>query len=225
LNVTYRRRLSHHFSINTNYVLSRALAYQGGPAAFGNVASNPANIFDPSDLGPAPNDERHRWVFSGEWQLPFGIRLAPISQLASARPYNPVEGINWRGSGSGNGPTRAVVKTSDPSNLLATAGFSAAQIRAGIADGSLQQVGYNSLRAGTFFQLDLRVSKSFVFAERHRLEFIAQFFNLTNHANYGGSINNSIRTATFGTPFDYAAPGSVNFPKSFAAEMAVQYRF
>jgi hypothetical protein len=109
-------------------VLSRALAYAGGPAAFSNPASNPANIFDPSDFGPAPNDEKHRWVFTGIWQLPFGIQLAPISQLASARPYNPVQGINWRGSGSSNGTTRAVVKGTDPTNLTATAALSAAQI-------------------------------------------------------------------------------------------------
>jgi hypothetical protein len=228
LNITYKRRLANHFSINTNYVLSRALAYAGGPAAFGNAASNPAYLFDPNDLGPAPNDEKHRWVFTGIWQLPFGIQLAPISQLASARPYNPVQGINWRGSGSSNGTTRAVVKASDPTNLFATvlpSPLSAGQIRAGIADGSLIQLPYDSLRGQTYFQLDLRASKAFVFKERHKVELIAQFFDLTNRANFGGNFNNSIRTSTFGTPAGYIAPNAVIVPKSFAAEMAVQYRF
>ena len=225
LNVTYRRRLSNRFSINTNYVLSRALAYAGGPAAFGNAASNPALLFDPSDFGPAPADEKHRWVFSGEWQLPYGIKLSPISQLASARPYNPTQGINWRGSGGSNGATRAVVRTSDPNNLTGTAALSAAQVRAGIADGSLQQLSFDSLRGQAFFQLDLRVSKAFMIKERQKLEFLAQFFDLTNRANYGGNFVGSIRTATFGQPNGYVAPSSVIVPKSFAAELAVQYRF
>ena len=227
MNVTYKRRLANRFSINTNYVLSSAKAYVGGPAAFGNAASNPAKLFDSSDFGPPVNDERHRWVFSGVWQLPFGILVAPISQLASARPYNPTQGINWRGSGGSNGATRAVVKTSDPTNLQATAALSAAQVRAGIADGSLTQLSYDSLRGQAYFQLDLRVSKTFKFVEgRQRLEFISQFFDLTNRANYGGNFNGNIRTGTsFGTPLGYIAPSAVIVPKSFAAELAVQYRF
>ena len=100
------------------------------------------------------------------------------------------------------------------------------QIRSGLADGSLQQLGYNVLRGVPFFQLDLRVSKTFAFAEqRHRVEFMSQFFDLTNRANYGGNFNGNIRTATFGQPLGYVAPSAVIVPKSFAAELAVQYRF
>ncbi len=225
MNVTYKRRLAKHFSINTNYVLSQAKAYAGGPAAFGNAASNPAYLFDPSDFGPAPNDERHRWVVSGIWMLPYGIQFAPIMQVASARPYNPTQGTNWRGSGNSNGATRAVVFTNQPDNLTATKGLSAATIRAGIADGSLTQLTYNSLRGQAFFQLDLRASKSFIFKERQKLEFIGQFFDLTNRANYGGTFQGNIRSALFGQPIGYATPGSVNSSKSFSAELAVQYRF
>ncbi len=225
MNITYKRRLSKRFSINTNYVLSQAKAYVGGPAAFGNTASNPANIFDPGDFGPAPNDERHRVVFSGIFQLPYGIQLAPIMQTASARPWNPTQGTNWRGSGNGNGTTRAVVFTNQPDNLTATKGLSAAAIRAGIADGSLKQLTYNNQRGQEFFQLDLRVSKAFVFKERQRVEFLAQFFDLTNRANYGGNFQASIRSASFGLPQGYVTPSSANASKSFAAELGVQYRF
>ena len=225
MNVTYKRRLTHHFTINTNYVLSSAKAYVGGPAAFGNAASDPRNLFAPIDYGNAPTDERHRWVASGQFALPFGIKMATISQLASGRPYNVIQGLNWLAAGSSNGPNHAVVKASDPTNYTATAAYSATQIRAGIADGSLQQVGYNVLRGKAFFQLDLRVSKTFVFAEKHRLEFISQFFDLTNRANFGGNFNGNIRTSTFGQPLGYIAPSAVIIPKSFAAELGVQYRF
>ena len=225
MNLSYRRRLTKRFSLNTNYVLSRALAYVGGPAAFGNVAPDPKNLFPSIDLGPAPNDETHRWVVSGLVQLPFGLQLAPIMQWASARPYNPVQGITWTGAGSGNGATRAVVLVSDPTNLRATKDYTAAQIRTGLAASTLRVLGYNSQRGLPFYQLDLRVSKTFTIAERHKLEFIGQFFNMTNRANFGGNYVNSIRSDTFGTPNGYIAPSAVILPKSFAAELAVQYRF
>jgi hypothetical protein len=164
-------------------------------------------------------------VLSGLVQLPFGIQLAPIMQWASARPYTATQGINWRGTGNGNGTTRAVVYKDRPNDLRATKDLSAAAIRSGIADGSLVQVGYDTLRGQAFYQFDLRVSKSFTFAERHRLEFISQFFNLTNRANFGGNYVGSIRSDAFGTPQGYIAPSAVIVPKSFAAELAVQYRF
>ena len=225
MNITYKRRLAHRFSINTNYVFSSVKAYVGGPAAFGNAASDPRNLFAPIDYGNSPGDERHRWVATGLLELPFGIKVSPISQLASARPYNAIQGVNWLAAGSSNGPNHAIVKASDPTNYTATAALSAVQLRAGLADGSLQQVGYNTLRGIPFFQLDLRVSKTFTIAERHKLEFISQFFDLTNRANYGGNFNGNIRTATFGQPLGYVAPSAVIVPKSFAAELAVQYRF
>ena len=84
---------------------------------------------------------------------------------------------------------------------------------------------YDSLRGQAFYQLDLRVSKVFTIAERHRLEFISQFFNMTNRANFGGNFVSSIRSDAFGTPNGYIAPSNVIVPKSFAAELAVQYRF
>jgi hypothetical protein len=225
MNISYRRRLTKRFSINTNYVLSRALAYVGGPAAFGNAAPIPTILFPSYDLGPAPNDETHRWVFSGVLQLPGGIQLAPIMQLASARPYSATQGLTWTSAGSGNGTTRAVVLNNDPTNLRATKDLTAQQIRDGIAAGTMHEVPYNSLRGQAYYQLDLRVSKFFRFGERHKLEIISQFFNLTNRANFGGNYQGSIRVDTFGTPQGYIAPSAVILPKSLAAELGVQYRF
>jgi hypothetical protein len=224
-NLSYRRRLNRRFSINTNYVLSRALAYVGGPAAFGNAAPIPTILFPSYDLGPAPNDETHRIVFSGILQLPGGIQLAPIMQWASARPYAAAQGVTWTSAGSGNGTTRAVILNSDPTNLRATKDLTAQQLRDGIAAGTMHEIGYDTLRGQAFFQWDMRVSKFFKVRERHKVEVIAQFFNLTNRANFGGNYVTSIRSDTFGTPNGYIAPSAVLVPKSLAAELAVQYRF
>jgi hypothetical protein len=224
-NLSYRRRLNRRFSINTSYVLSRSLAYVGGPAAFGNAAPIPTILFPSYDLGPAPNDEKHHVVVSGILQVPGGIQLAPIMQWASARPYSATQGVTWTSAGSGNGTTRAVILNSDPTNLRATKDLTAQQLRDGIAAGTMHEIGYDSLRGLPIFQLDLRASKFFKFGERHRLEVIAQFFNLTNRANFGGNYVTSIRSDTFGTPNGFFAAGAAVVPKSFAAELAIQYRF
>ena len=133
--------------------------------------------------------------------------------------------MTWTSAGSGNGTTRAVILTNDPTNLRATKDLTAQQLRDGIAAGTMREIGYDTERGQAFFQFDLRASKFFKIHERHKVEFIAQFFNLTNRANFGGNYVTSIRSDTFGTPNGYFAPGANVVPKSFAAELAVQYRF
>ncbi len=225
LNLSYRRRMTKRISLNSNYVFSKAVAYIGGPAAFNNSASDARNIFALSDFGSAPNDERHRATVTGIISLPFGIQVAPILIAATPKPYSIVHGSTWTGQGGSNGANRAVINVNEPLNVLANKSTSAANIRAGIADGTKKVLDYNTVRGQPFFQLDLRVSKFFVFKERQRVEFLAQFFNLTNRANFGNSYVNSIQSSAFGTPNGYYAGASAIVPKSFAAEMGVKYSF
>lgn len=225
MNISYRRRLSKRFSVNTNYVLSKAVAYAGGPAAFGNVAIDARVLFPISDLGPVPNDERNRWTGSGIVTLPFGIQLAPVIVAASAKPYSITQGSQWLGQGAGNGTNRAVVPVNDPTNYLANKATSAANLRAGVAAGTLRMVDYNTVRGQAFFQIDLRVSKFINFGDKHKLEFLCQIFNLTNRANFGNSYVGNVQSAAFGTPNGWYAGASNVVPKSAAAEMGVRYSF
>ena len=225
LNISYRKRLSRHFSLNTNYVLAKAVAYAGGPAAFGNVATDARILFPINDLGPVPNDERNRWTGSSIITLPFGVQLAPIIVFATAKPYSIVQGSQWLGQGAGNGANRVVVPVNDPSNYLANKSTSAANLRAGVDSGALKMLDYNTVRGQNFFQLDLRVSKFFKFGERQRREILGQLFNLSNRANFGNSYVNNVQSSTFGTPNGWYAGSSNVVPKSFAAEMSARYSF
>src|SRR5260370_34972455 len=87
MNVSYRRRLHQRFTVNATYTLSRALSDNGNSAAFRNRPFNPFNYFAAHDLGPTPNDTRHRFTMSGLVNLPGGIQVAPVIQWESARPY------------------------------------------------------------------------------------------------------------------------------------------
>src|SRR5262249_15673410 len=223
LNLSFRRRLSHHFSLNTNYVLSRALASNVNSAGFRNRPTDLNNIFGKFDLGPTPNDERHRWVVSGLVDLPWGIQFAPIMQLASARPYNAIQGIDVFGWGGGRGDAQIIVNTSDPKNLLANAGKEAPELQACLAAGKCKQIGFDGLRGQAFFQLDTRLSKDIKLGERAKLKLIFQAFDLTNRANFGNNFDGNLRDfnpdptkSTFRKPTGFITPSGVIVPRSFS---------
>jgi len=232
LNLSYRRRLSHHFTLNTNYVLSRAVAYNGNSAAFRNRPTDLNDVFAEHDFGPTPNDERHRLVVSGLVDLPLGIQVAPIMQLASARPYTAIQGIDVFGWGGGRGNAQAIVNTSNPNDLLANVSKTAAELRACLAAGTCKQVGFNTLRGQAFYQLDARLSKDIKFSERAKLKLIFQAFDLTNRANFGNNFDGNIRNfntdptkSTFRKPIDFITPSGVIVPRSFSVEFGAQFIF
>jgi Carboxypeptidase regulatory-like domain/TonB dependent receptor len=225
LNFSYRRRLSRHFLMNTSYVFSKALAYNGSAANFGQASTDPSNIFAAHDFGPTPVDERHRWVTSGVVELPWGFRFAPIMQWASARPYTPRQGTDYFGVGNSSTLDYAVTLNSDPNNLIATKAYTAAQLRACIAGGTCTIQSYGSQRGQPFYQLDTRFSKTFKIRERVGLEFIFQAFDLTNRANFGANFQTNIRSSAFGKPTAFFTPSSVVVPQFFSGEAGFTLRF
>ncbi len=225
LNISYRRRMSRHFALTTNYVLSRALAYNGHAASFRNRASDVDNIFAAHDLGYTPNDERHRWVVSGIFQLPKGFQIAPIMQLASARPYNAIQGLDVFGFGTGIGAAHVFLLNSDLNNLLATKDMTALQLRSCLSAGTCQEAGYDILLGQTFFQLDTRVSKSIHLGERAKLNLIFQAFDLTNRANFGNQFGGNVRSPSFQKPNGFITPNGVTVPRAFSGEIAAEFVF
>lgn len=225
LNVSYRRRLANRFSINTSYVLSRSVAYDGNAAAFGNSPVNPFDQWSPIDFGYTPTDERNRWVFSGIFDLPGGVEIAPIMQLASARPYNATEGKDVFGFGARQAPAHDVVLTSNPSNLTATKSYSTSQLLSCLSAGTCQMLPFNALRGQPFFELDTRFTKSFTWREHYNLQLFFQAFDLTNRANFGNDFSGSIQSGSFGKPVGYITPNGVIVPKSFRGEFGFQFAF
>ncbi|HEX8474215.1 MAG TPA: TonB-dependent receptor [Pyrinomonadaceae bacterium] len=225
LNVSYRRRLSNRFSLNTSYVLSKSVAYNGNAAAFRNRPTNPFEYFAEHDFGPTPNDERHRFVLSGVVELPAGFQFAPIMQAATARPYTALQGIDVFGVGGGRGEPHVILLTDRPDDLLATRSFSALQLRNCLAAGSCFQAPFNNLRGSPFFQLDARISKTFKLGENPRLTVLFQAFNVTNRANFGNNYVGNIRSTQFMQPNGFITPSGVIVPHSFSGEIGVRFTF
>ena len=126
--IAYRRRLSRRFSINSSYVLSRALAYNGSSAAFRNRPFDELNYLASTDLGPTPSDSTHRGVVSGIVELPWGIEFSTTMQAESGRPYNLTEGIDVTGQGESSTTRHAIVHKDEPNNFSVYEGSKAKQI-------------------------------------------------------------------------------------------------
>lgn len=230
LNISYRRRLHRSFTLNTTYTLSRALAYNGNSAAFRNRAFNPFDLFAPYDLGPTPNDSRHRFTASGVVNLPAGFQIAPIMQWESARPYTAGYGaaVDTLGVGGGRGTSHVIVFKDRPDDLLATfTAFGNTQklYRDCLRAGNCQIAGFDNLRGQPYFQLDTRITKNFRIKETSTLSVIFQVFDLTNRANFGNNFGTDVRQTNFAKPTSFLTPTSVIVPHSLSAELGVQFRF
>jgi len=235
LDLSLRRRMANRFSVIANYTLSEGWAYNGNAASYSNTVTNPLQPLGAADFGPVPNDERHRVVLSSVVDLPFGFQIAPIMQLASARPYNSSSGIsNMLNFGTGPAAAHAIVSTSNPNDIAGAetaANFSKSALLACLNAGQCEQAHFDNLRGQAFFQLDTRISKILKFGERANLKLMFQGFDLTNRANFGnqydGNVKNSLAAngGTFGTQLNYITPNGTIVPKSFRAEFGAQFTF
>ncbi|MFN2494184.1 MAG: TonB-dependent receptor domain-containing protein, partial [Pyrinomonadaceae bacterium] len=120
---TTLRRRARGSLLNASYVLSSSRSWGGQPVA--SYSSSNINVtrerqFLPEEFGPTRIDERHRVVISGVFDLPGGFQLAPIVQLASARPYSLVTGFDI--DSDGRSDVDRICASADPMAVFAARG-------------------------------------------------------------------------------------------------------
>ncbi len=123
------------------------------------------------DRGPGEPDVRHRFVFSGLYDLNFATAFGSDNPVAKAL----FDGYSLSGifTGTSGRPFSATVGA-DINN-----------------DGNVRNdrvpfVGRNTIFGPAFYQVDLRLTKAFRPSERTRIELIAEAFNLFNRTNITG---------------------------------------
>ena len=184
-------------TLQAHYTLAGAFAYGGSIAARG-AAPIPQDAFDPfaeGEWGPTGTDERHRLVAMGVFEIPWGIQLSPVFQVATARPYNLTAGSDLNGDGANT--DRYV----DP------------------ATG--QQVAMNAGRGDNTVVLDLRTTKFIELGGARRIGLFAEFFNLFNTANFGERYQGNGRSATFQQPNNFVA--GIGYPRQ--AQIGARFLF
>ena len=166
LSLSLNRRLSNEISFSGSYTISKAI---DDASDFNEQSENPYSLH--AERALSSNDQRHRFVFSGTFDLPLAdeeegkessgliakllgnIEVAPILIVGSGRPINPLTGFDANRSGA---------LPLSPRPL----GF-----------------GRNSLSTPAQVQFDLRVLKFFKIGEHGKLDFVAESFNVLNHTN------------------------------------------
>lgn len=198
--MSVERRFADRFGFRASYTLSKAFNYANDDQVpFSNGPVNPNNL--EAEYGPAPNDQRHRFTFAGTLDLPYGFKLSPILTLASGVPMD----ILLPG-----GQTRIPeLQRNAGGRLFRNAGelnsfITSRNAARGPAD-QLPLAPADARFNDTLSSLDLRVSKTFKFTERVRLEPIMEVFNLFNTTNILGTSNtnfsgfgNVLGTPSFG---------------------------
>jgi outer membrane receptor protein involved in Fe transport len=217
--LSIEKRFSDHYQFRASYTLAKAFNYANDDQIpFSNGPLNPNNL--QLEYGPTPNDQRHRFTFSGVWELPAGIHLAPILTLASAVPVDILlpDGSSricelQRNAGARQFHTGAQLNAAI--NQINAAGGSLcpnAIPGTGFRPRVLLPLVPDDVRLGDrFSSLDLRVSKILNLGERIRIEPIAEVFNLFNitnvlgfsKSNYSG-FGNVIGSSDFGRPITTA---------------------
>ena len=179
----YKRRMTHHISLDANYTWSHALDYGENNQTGAAVESllDPANIR--LDYGNSNQNVPSRLVIYTVGESPWhahgalgylvnDFELSPSFQTQSGLPYSP--GINISAASlypAGSTTQKALVVTS----------FNGSN-----STGRLPNIDRNAFRYPKTWNLDLRFSKRFTVREHYSLEYLAEAFNLANHQNVTG---------------------------------------
>lgn len=195
--LSLERRFARWYQFRASYTLSRSANYANDdqiPFSNGPIDSNDLR----REYGPTPNDQRHRFTFSGVFNLPYDFRVSPILTLASSVPIDILlpDGSSRVCELSRNAGARQF-KTGAQLNAALTqinaAGGSLcpnADPNTGNKSRVLLPLVRDELKLGdNFSSLDLRVSKVFKIGERWTVEPIAEVFNLLNVTNVLGVSN------------------------------------
>ena len=218
--VSVEKRFSRHYQFRAGYTLSKAFNYANDDQIpFSNGPLNPNNL--QLEYGPAPNDQRHRFTFSGVFDMPAGIRLAPIFTMASGVPMDILipGGIQRIPQLQRNAGGRLF---HTPAELNAF--ISQLNAAGGFGGEPLPLVSDNARFNDSFSSFDLRVSKVFEIGERVKIEPLVEVFNLFNvtnvlgfsKSNYSGFSNALVRDSNEQTSAGFLRSSSFGQPVTTA---------
>jgi hypothetical protein len=149
------KRMSHRLQFQAGYTLAWNRDDDSQERNF-----NRETTLDPLlpelEAGPSKNDVRHTLRLSGILDMPYGFSLSAITLTRSGAPFTPVIGFDTQNDGNDDND-RAIING--------------------------HVAGRNSLRGDPFFDLDMRILKSFHVSEKGRVETFAEFFNVSHNGN------------------------------------------
>lgn len=234
------KRFSNGLGFLTSYTFSKTLDYVSSLNLSGSaprlvsgendLAQNPFDLG--AEHGPSLFDARHRLSISAMYELPRlenshpaaraffgGWQISGIAQLSSATPFTVYDSTNVAMQGSHPeisgfsearpdlvGDPNAGPHT--PDQWLSASAFR--RLDPVAEAGQFGNSGRNVARGPGYGTLDLGLNKSFKLGENTRLQFRAESFNVTNHANFGLPVND-LPSPNFGTILESGSPRLMQF--------------
>jgi hypothetical protein len=137
---------------------------------------------------------------SGVFSLPWGFQVSPVFQIASAPPYNLTAGKDLTGAGQA-GIDRAI----NPATGV--------------------EYSVDAGHGSATWDLDARVTKFInLWSETRRVGLFAEFYNITNKANFGNNYNGVATSATYQQPFGFFNNG-LTYPTSRQLQLGARFIF
>jgi carboxypeptidase family protein/TonB-dependent receptor-like protein len=219
LQVSFKRRLSAGFQYDVNYTWAHAIDDVQDQGLFSAQPQDNNNLR--AERGNSSGDIRHTVNFSALYELPIGRghglfgnskgfggflaggwKLAALGILRTGIANTVFIGTNTFGNGNfTNQRPNAVAGVSpyainqSPDNWLNPAAFSMPPA------GTFGNLGRNTIFGPSFKQIDFSLLKDMMIAERFKLEYRAEFFNIFNHPNFDQP-NTTFNTPNFGKIFN-----------------------
>jgi hypothetical protein len=191
------------YTFNASYTLSKSFNYANEDQIGFNVNLPVELIFGINNIrlekGYTPTDERHRFTLYGVLNAPFDISISPILTLTSSVPMDSVvPGLQIRlPILARNAIGRSVQTGADLNTIiqkwngLPACDSPGAPAYPCLMGGPLPLVNPNLSFGDKFASLDFRVTKRFSLWERHKIDLIAEAFNIFNVTNIRGFDDNN----------------------------------
>ncbi len=193
-NLEFKRRFASNFTFLASYTLSQSIDDSSDLQTL--LIAQDVNNFS-AERSDSLFDQRHRFVFSGLWTSPTAWRsgdgwhkfladwtVAPIIEFSSGRPFNIITNVDANNDQTGQ-TDRPSVNADGSLCVPGTTGCITPLITGGRF--SVGNLGRNMGITHGFFSMDMRLSRAIHFAERFRLDLIAEGFNLFNRFNEGSA--------------------------------------
>lgn len=191
LEVNYNHRFSHSVEAQASYTYSKSIDDNSVTYGLEGAGQNLTDPYNANfDIGRSNFDHTHSLVTSVVWQLPIarnsrlgGWQVSSIFTTISGAPYSILDGFSVTSLGERpvllSGTDVAPAVTGNPNHWWSTAGYALPKI------GELGNLGRNTATGPGLWDLDFALLKDTQIAERLRMQFRAEFFNILNHTNLG----------------------------------------
>ncbi len=197
LTLSFRRRFARKFQFETNYTFANNRDDDSNERNFSRQPTlNPFNL--QAEKGPSKQDVRHNLNFSGLIDLGYGFTISGIIVTRSGFPYTALieDGTDTNGD------------LNDANERAVVGGLVSSR---------------NAFRQPNFFNLDIRLLKSFKFGETTRLTLSAEAFNVTRNTNKGFGVDALANFCTGNaTLADTANPLAITCPSGFFPNIRAQ---